>query len=116
MFEVDRIAAIIKPTAKMLEWLKNCSAKQEHLTLQNLRKDCIVLLIPDFEGPRQSSEYIKKVYSAIFKAELLSWQIDENLWPEDRNFDLFRDWFDVEFHSLVYDVAYLEELHKIESD
>lgn len=112
MFEVDRIAAVVKPTVKMLEWLNNCPAQQEHLILQNLRKDCIVLLIPEFDGPRQASEYVKSIFQPIFEAELISWGIPENLWPKDIDIELFKSWFDIEFHSMLYDVAYLEEMHK----
>ena len=79
MFEVDRISAVIKPTVKMLEWLNNCPAQQEHLTLQNLRRDCIVLLIPEFDGPKQAGEYVKGIFEPIFEAELISWGIPENI-------------------------------------
>lgn len=112
MFEIDRIAVVIRPTAKMLEWLNGCPAQHDHLTIQNLRRDCIVLLIPEFDGPKQASEYIKTIFEPIFEAELISWGIPENLWPKERNLELFKVWFDIEFHSMIYDVAYLEEMHK----
>lgn len=109
MFEVDRVAAVIKPTAKMLEWLCSVSHQEETLILQDVRRDCMVLLIPEFNGPRQASEYIKTIFKPIFEAELIAWKIPKHLWPEKLDLDLFKSWFDLEFHSIIYDVAYLEE-------
>ena len=113
MFEIDRIAAVIKPTAKMLHFLNKCPSVEENINLTNLRKDCIVLLIPDFSGPKQATEYIKTIYSGIFDAELVSWGIPKEEWPSDRTLEMFKEWFDIEFHSMIYDVAYLEEKQKI---
>lgn len=112
MFEVDRIAAVVKPTAVMLHWLNDCPLRKDHLILQDLRKDCLVLLVPEFDGPKQASEYIKSIFKPIFEAELISWGVPEHLWPENRDIELFKRWFDIEFHSMIYDVAYLEEAHK----
>jgi hypothetical protein len=109
MFEVDRVAAVIKPTAAMFDWLKNHPSKYDSVTLESLRKDCIVLLIPAFDGPRQSMEYIKQIYKGIFEAELISWGLAEQSWPKNRSLEIFLQWFEIEFHSVIYDVAYAEE-------
>lgn len=109
MYAVDRVAAIVRPTKVMLEWLYSHPSKYDHVTLKNLQKDCIVLLVPAFDGPRQSLEYIKQIYQGIFEAELISWGVPESAWPENRDLSLFHQWFDVDFHSMIYDVAFIEE-------
>jgi hypothetical protein len=35
--------------------------------------------------------------------ELSGWSIDENLWPKKRTFKIFREWFEIEPHSMVFD-------------
>lgn len=110
MFEVDRVAAVIKPTHAMLDWINKQPSTYDSVSLKNLRKDCAIILIPAFDGPRQSMEYIKQIYEAIFKFELISWGIPEKHWPESLDLDLFLKWFEIEFHSSIYDVAYADQI------
>jgi len=37
--------------------------------------------------------------------ELEGWHLDESAWPVDRTFKKFRDWFAIEFHSVVEDLC-----------
>ncbi len=110
MFAVDRIVTIIKPTSTMLRWLNHSLA--EPLTLQNLRKDCLTLLIPEFDGPRQALAYIESIFQPILEAQLIAFGIPQAIWPKQHDLELFTAWFDIEFHSMIYDVAYLEAMCK----
>jgi hypothetical protein len=107
MFQVDRVAAIIRPTEKMINWLKKQPGYRETAGISP-QKDCTVLLIPQFEGPSQATAYIKGLAQAIFEGELASWDIEPHLWPKDRSYTAFTQWFSVEYHSLVYDLVLLE--------
>lgn len=109
MFIVDRIAAIVRPKQKMLDWLQNHTDVDAKISLDGLQNDCTALLIPTFDSPRQAREYIKQTFPAIFEGELTSWGLPKTAWPADRNYDLFNDWFNIEFHSVVLDVGFLEE-------
>jgi len=40
---------------------------------------------------------------------------DESLWPKKRILDMFRDWFDVEYHSMVLDTID-ESIEKIDDN
>ncbi len=107
MFQVDRVAAVVRPTEKMMNWLKKQSGYQENAAVSP-QKDCTVLLIPQFEGPGQATAYIKEMAQAIFEGELASWDINPDIWPKDRSYPAFTQWFSVEYHSLVYDLVLLE--------
>ena len=37
--------------------------------------------------------------------ELDGWYADESLWPKKRDYRTFRAWFDVEWHSMVFDAS-----------
>jgi hypothetical protein len=109
MFIVDRIVAIIRPKQKMLEWLHQHPEVQASFSLSDLQSDCTALLIPPFESPRQAKEYIKQSYLEIFEGELISWGLAKTSWPTDRTFELFNDWFNIDFHSVVLDMGYVEQ-------
>lgn len=105
MYNIDRIAAIIKPTEHFLKWLKSTSYKDEALNLEDIQTDCSIVLIPDFEDITQASEFIEDNYEAIFENELLLWNEDNSDWPEVLTLDSFYQWFDVHFHTMVLDAT-----------
>ncbi len=39
---------------------------------------------------------------------LAGWVTDEALWPRDRTFEMFREWFEVQLSSIVQDL-YVDE-------
>jgi hypothetical protein len=43
------------------------------------------------------------MFQDIFELELSSWMADDETWPEKINYKMFLEWFDVEYHSMVFD-------------
>jgi hypothetical protein len=64
-----------------------------------------VYLIPEFEDDVEALEVLSNIFEQIFEHELRSWHRDEAAWPQNRTWAMFREWFDVEFHSCVEDVC-----------
>ena len=44
-------------------------------------------------------------YEALFENELEGWYTDESLWPKKRDLKLFREWFNVECHTVIEDTV-----------
>ena len=44
-------------------------------------------------------------YDRLFESDLAAWYRDPSLWPEDRTWEMFCDWFEVEWHSMIFDTA-----------
>ncbi|MBS0358409.1 MAG: hypothetical protein JSS53_03950 [Proteobacteria bacterium] len=112
MFEIDRMIAIIKPTESFLEWINETASKEDneedHLTLEEIRQDCTAILIPSFDDIMEAQHFIEEIYLDIFTFELNSWYTDKTMWPEKPSYDLFKHWFEIEFHSYVLD--YISEM------
>jgi len=108
MQEIKRVAAVIKPTQAMLDYLKQQPDIKPDLTLECIQRDCTVLLLPAFGSPAQAQTFLKDIYLGIFEGELTSWGVDDNHWPEDRSFKLFNLWFEVELHSVIFDIGDLK--------
>jgi len=34
---------------------------------------------------------------------LQNWHLDSTFWPKDRTLKMFKEWFTVELHSIVFD-------------
>ena len=67
-----------------------------------------VYLVPSYQDDEEAWEVLKEVYSEIFEGELFAWHMDEKAWPMLRNCEVFKQWFSIEFHSMVEDLCRYE--------
>ena len=104
MYTIDRLIAIIKPRQPFMDWLESMPGWDLDLTLDDLRKDCLTLLIPEYDDNEKAMRYIERNCKSIFEMRLSGWHNDPGTWP-DRTLSVFRKWFDVEIHSMIYDMA-----------
>ncbi len=62
-----------------------------------------VYLIPAFEDNEKYEKYLRKHCGEIFEQIVSSWYTDPEMWPKDRSWKVFKEWFDYEIHSMVFD-------------
>lgn len=111
---VNRTAVIIKPKQPFVDWLNSIPGGSSENTIENISRENTTFLIPEFFGPVESMEYLKKYYNLIFEFEFFGWYTDEELWPQKRDWKMFQQWFDVEINSEVFDLVGDEEIEKEE--
>ena len=100
---VNRCAVVLEPTSAYLEWAKSCPEGDEGLTLDEVREEGTVYLIPEVDAEPET--WLKRNYKAMFEHELESWCTDDAFWPEDRSFKAFKGFFDIRFCSMVLDMG-----------
>lgn len=105
MYLVDRSVASIRPKQAFLNWLQSQPDWDVALTLEQLRVDCHIFLLPEFNEPEEAIAYIDECYMQIFQMELASWYADSAVWPADQSLKAFWEWFDIEVHSTVFDTV-----------
>ena len=115
LYELDRIVAVIKPTQRFLHWIQQMP-DNEDIELSDLREDCTALLIPAFDAPEEADQYMATLCEDIFANELDVWDESMETWPSDRSFEHFKQWFDIEYHSMVFDTVDDEEDDDFEFD
>ena len=108
MNTINRSVAIVKPKQAYIDWANSFQDEAENYTIEFFRKDCNVYLLNEAEEIGDEAKEINRVYRVIFEEELSSWIVDESVWPKERDFDTFLDWFDVETHSIIIDLGNTE--------
>ena len=108
MYFVDRTAVVLKPTARFLEWLKTADSDMPDLSLEQIRSNCTVFLVPQFDEPEAVIAYFDERFSEIFEAELSGWDIDRSKWPQDMGLKTFWEFFEVEIHDMLLDMEEAE--------
>ncbi len=99
---VNRFVAVLKPTEAYLNWANSCPGPGPKITLARLREECTAYLIPEVEDPRA---WIRRNFIPMFESELAAWYTDETYWPEHLTYRLFKEFFEVEIHSVVIDLG-----------
>jgi len=101
---VNRGMLVVKAKEPFREWVISLEGHSD-ISIQEINDDCTAYLIPEYEDDRQRDSVLKKVYADIFAEQLFDWCVDEDIWPQKRTFTLFNKWFELEFHSVVADMA-----------
>ena len=55
-------------------------------------------------GTEDAVKWVEKHWRMFFEHMLGDWLTDETLWPQKLSLKLFREWFGVEYQSLVWDL------------
>ena len=53
------------------------------------------LLLPNKYDKHNFEDFIKKSYGWIFEQRLKFWMVMPDVWPENRSYEKFNEWFDV---------------------
>jgi hypothetical protein len=111
MYAINRSVAIIKPRQAFVDWANSVSDDEREYTIDDLSVECNAILLPEYDSEEHSEAILEDVYAEVFEIELSSWITDEREWPKGITFGLFKEWFDVQFHSMVFDLLH-DEIEK----
>jgi hypothetical protein len=116
MYVINRTAAVVRPRQPLVDWINSQpDSVDEPVSLEEAREDPTVFLLPDFDLDQEAWSYVEELSRDIFEIELMAWYDDEATWPRRRDYQTFREWFDVEIHTTVID-PYEDEIEREEFD
>lgn len=111
-FTLNRGMVMLRYKQPFFDWLKIADPEPiPNFTLANLEDDGDAFLIPDFEssdpvdGTEDAVKWVEKRWRMLFEHVLGEWLTDESLWPKKRTLIMFREWFSIEYRSMVWDLA-----------
>ncbi len=107
MKTLNRQVVIVRPKAKFLAWVNNLPEYADQIgpvACGDVRNDCTAFLVSDDLTDDQIRAFIEKNHNEIFEEELFGWCTDSSAWPKI-TLARFREWFDIEFHSIVIDLG-----------
>jgi hypothetical protein len=103
MYITSRSAAIIIPKQPFVDWANSLEEEENKYLIEDFKSDCTVILLPEIDSDEHADTIVKNLYKNIFEVELSGWTTDENEWPRNRKYEMFLEWFEVEYHSMVFD-------------
>lgn len=107
---INRSVLVIKPKQPYLDWTGRVSPDGIRLKPEDMQQDCTTYLLSEPLDRQYLESFLQENYAPMFEHELYAWQPDHSLWPAERNYTVFRAWFDVEMHSQVVDMLNPDEI------
>jgi len=106
---VNRSAILLRYQTPAIIWINEADPYDDDPgnTAESVNEERTVYLISDTDGESDEAveRWIKRNYKALFEEELDGWYTDPALWPQKRTLRLFREWFDVECHTVLIDTV-----------
>lgn len=102
MTTINRSLVTVRVREPFVKWLESLPDPLD-LTIEEINEDCTAYLLPEYAYEDDTEELLEVYYDMIFDDQLTSWWEDPKDWPEERTLEVFDEWFDVEFHSMVID-------------
>lgn len=92
-----------------MRWINDVDPRplEDAVTLDDVNEERTVCLIDDAaaEDPETLEHWLKRNYAALFEMELEDWYTDPALWPQQRSYQLFQEWFEPECHTVIIDMS-----------
>jgi hypothetical protein len=104
---INRTAITVVGARPYLEWTRQKQAdfNTGTLTVARAKTYGSAFLLPELELEEDVQEWVEENATWLFEFQLAAWSEDESSWPPSRDLKTFREWFRVDIHSIVVDVA-----------
>ncbi len=104
---INRTAVTIVGAKPYVNWTlqKEADVNKGTLTVARARTYGSAFLLPEFELEEDLQEWVEENAMWLFEFQLAAWSDDESSWPATRDLKTFREWFRIDVHSVVVDVA-----------
>jgi hypothetical protein len=93
---INRSAIIIKPLQPFIDWCSNLYPED----LDDVKETRTYLISEDFE---EIEFWLEKKFDKLFTFELESWHQNKKEWPQKRNLKMFKEWFQIDISTMIYD-------------
>src|SRR5215471_8380803 len=104
---INRTAISIVGAQPYIDWTRKTDSMVERdtVTVARVKPFGTAVLLPEFELEEDVQEWVEENAGWLFEFQLSTWTDDESTWPAARDLKTFREWFRVDVHNVVVDVA-----------
>jgi len=111
-YQVNRAMVVLHYKQPYIDWVKSAGEFPMEMTLEEANDDSEAFLVPAYDsqndpidGTEDAIKWVEKRWRMFFEHILMSWTGDEKEWPKKRTLKMFREWFSVEYKSMVWDMG-----------
>lgn len=98
---INRTAIVIKPLQPFIDWHNYLYPDNKFDEVDEVG-DANIYLVNDEMDDLEA--WLKKKFDKFFMMELYDWHTNKKEWPQKRNYKMFKQWFQVEISTMIYDL------------
>jgi hypothetical protein len=108
---VNRTAVTITGGQPYLDWLRQTGVDRDAraggvtVVVPRAKPYGAAFLLPEFGQEEDLQEWVEDNASWLFEFQLSAWTDDQTVWPAVRDLKTFKEWFRIDLHDVVVDVA-----------
>lgn len=95
---INRHGIVVKPLKPFADWVFNIYPEDGYPEFIESNIYLVNDEIDDLEA------WLKKKFDKFFMLELDAWNTNKKEWPQKRTFKMFKQWFQVELSTMIYDI------------
>jgi hypothetical protein len=95
---IDRYAIVLKRLEPCIKWIYGVEPKYQIVEGGEPHIYLVTEEVGDLE------QWLRKNFNKFFALELENEIPDKKKWPQNRNFKMFKQWFNVELSTMIYDL------------
>lgn len=96
-------AIVFRPKQPLVDWLNGLPDAGAPLDLAVVCEDLDGYLVPDFDSPDEPLALVETHAQRFFEHMLFEWCNNREWWPEKRDFEALREWFEIELVGTLVD-------------
>jgi hypothetical protein len=100
---INRTAVVIIPKEPFWDWVNSVEPESTSELTPEIKEEGTVYLFPEFDESEEMDKHFQTIFRDMFENELMAWFTDESLWPRNRDWKMFKEWFDHKIHDVVWD-------------
>lgn len=93
---INRCAIVLKPMQPFIDWCSNLYPEE----IDDIQKTRTYLISEEIE---EIDLWLSKKFDKLFSFELESWSPNKKGWPQKRNYKMFKEWFQIDISTMIYD-------------
>ena len=93
---INRSAIIIKPLQPFIDWCSNLYPED----MDDIKETRTYLISEDID---EIEAWLAKKFDKLFTFELATWHTNKQEWPQKRNYKMFKEWFQIDISTMIYD-------------
>lgn len=113
-FQLNRAAVVLRFKQPYVDWARLAGPSPcSDYSVAEANDDGEIFLIPSYDSPvdavdgtEDAIKWVEKRWKMFFERILEDWILDESAWPQKRTLKMFREWVDVEYRSMVWDMGH----------
>jgi hypothetical protein len=100
---LNRFALVVRPSVPFIEWASGVGGEPMSKVIQDLGQEPTIYLIPESRACELTDTVLKPHWRTIFTEALEGWSTDKKVWPKSISLPMFREWFRVDFVTILMD-------------